>query len=151
MTRDELLAEADALEAEAQRIERAVAILERHGRPVDVFRARVQEMLAAAREVRGIAEGLQDVPSSRTVVRMEPESKPLKISAARATEHPFTEALRKRHMTIGEWAVAHGLSREKVSSWLRASGGRRIPAEWAERIRAEFGVPLDAWPHGVKQ
>lgn len=97
------------------------------------------------------AKGLPRTETSRTVVPMDVDARELKIGRAMAGDHPFPRALHKRSMTVGEWAEKVGISREKVSSWWKAGpGGRRIPREWADRIRDEFGVPLSAWRNGVK-
>lgn len=88
---------------------------------------------------------------SRTMTPMRAESREFKIGRAKVTDHPFPAALYARGMTVQDWAQANGLTREKVRSWfIPGAGGRRIPATWAGRIAKDFGVPLDAWPHGVK-
>lgn len=98
-----------------------------------------------------IDESLASVPNS---ARMEHVSQPQvePIVGRKPTKHPFTAALRKRGMTLTEWAATNGVGRGAVKSWfLPGVGGRRIPRKWADAIEREFRVPATrrTWPHGI--
>ena len=75
----------------------------------------------------------------------------LGIAAARASAHPFPQALLASGRTVANWAEANGLRPDEVRTWYGAGRkGRPIPRQHAEAIEREFGVPASAWPRGVK-
>jgi hypothetical protein len=72
-----------------------------------------------------------------------------KIRGAVPTEHPWTKALRKKGVSIAEWATTHGVSYSSARSWVQpGSGARKIPREHAAAIKEDFGIPLSAWKQG---
>lgn len=75
-----------------------------------------------------------------------------KVRGAVPTKHPFAAALRKRGMSLAEWAKANGVSPSYARSWIqRGVGGRPIPKKHAESIEREFGVPNTpaTWKNGA--
>lgn len=96
-----------------------------------------------------IDETLPSVPNGATIgtqMHVEP------IVGAKPTPHPFTRALRKRGMTVTEWADAHGLTRAAVKAWfLPAPSGRKIPRSMVRIIEAELKVPATAWRNGIRE
>jgi len=75
----------------------------------------------------------------------------LGIAAARASAHPFPQAVLATGKTVSDWSAAHGLKHYVVRNWYGAGRkGRPIPRQWAEVIEREFAIPASAWPRGIK-
>jgi hypothetical protein len=110
--------------------------------------------LADLAEKSGLAIG-----HDRSIIHHEMESSAYAQKAAKPgrpseSNHPFPVALGKLKpaVTLRQWAETHDLSRSKVASWLlTGDGGRRIPRKYADEIKKDFGVPLSAWPNGIRE
>ncbi len=72
------------------------------------------------------------------------------VPGVKPTRHPFSEALRKRGISLAEWAKDHGVSASYARSWIqKGAGARPIPKKFATLIAVEFGIPLSAWKNGL--
>ena len=97
-----------------------------------------------------VIEGSTSVANGdRIATNMQTESQ---IVGVKPTDHPFTRALRRKGLTLAEWAHTHDVPRPTVSSWfLAGTAPRRIPRSMAEAIKKELGVPLTAWTNGIRE
>lgn len=137
MTRAQLLAAADAADAERVRLEVQAAAL---GEQAALLRdAAVKAPLTIAGK------------SATLATSMEAQTRQQRVSRARLDtsnrRHPFVEALLDHGLTVRDLAKELGYPRSTVQSWYDADKGNRrpIPRAAANAILARFGVPLDAW------
>lgn len=169
-TRDELLAEAAALEADADRIAEACAVLERHGRDTATIRERERGIREAAARVREIAaeiggdvdvavpDGLRSGVTHGNVQEMNAvERRELGVKKSRAVqearEEPadaLTVAANAKGFSLREYAKRLGIRPSSLVGYRR--GDYRIPRRIAVRIERELGFAATQtnWPAGIK-
>ena len=67
----------------------------------------------------------------------------------REIDHPLTPHIPGGNLSA--FAASEGLAFARVYGWGRADdAGRQIPEYWAKKWEKTFGIPLDAWPKGVR-
>lgn len=79
------------------------------------------------------------------------------LAKSKSKKHPFVRALYehpdpKKRITVAQWAVAHKLKPGTVATWYaRGEGKRRIPLTVAQKIELELGIPatLAVWKNGI--
>lgn len=168
-TRDDLLAEADALEREADALDVAIAELERLGRDVTIFRAKERERRRACERIRAIAaplpadverpvpDGLRSAPERGTVQEMNAvERRELGLAKskgqqrARGEVDPLTAAANAKGFSLRAFAKKIGESPSALANYRR--GLYRIPRSTADRIERELGFAAtpENWPAGIK-
>lgn len=98
-----------------------------------------------------VIEGLPTDTDAATIdTHMLQESTQAKIRGPQPASHRWTKALRKRGMSVAQWARLHDVGYSAARSWLqKGPGGRAIPRAFQRIIEKEDGVPESAWPHGV--
>ncbi len=138
-TKADLLAAADASDAEAEKKELEAALMRNQ-----------------ARGLRELAMGkaLTTPRNPATLATaMEAQTRQQRVSRARLDRankrHPFVAALVEKGLTVKDVAKDLGYPRSTVQSWYDSDKDNRrpIPRVAAVAIQAKYGVPLDAWPN----
>jgi hypothetical protein len=149
VTPESLRAEADALDAEIERLREEATDLRRLADRME------QRATRSSSDLTSNADStiLQDViaNSSGKLARG--------ISRSRSKKHPFVRALYenpdpKKRMTVTDWAKKNGFKPGTAATWVKppkSDGARRIPREAVEKIREQFGLGDDAWTVGITE
>jgi hypothetical protein len=117
--------------------------------------------------------GLPSVPNDAKVRDMSQapafEIRARKVGRPIESDHQFSQWLRRRNITMTEWAADHidpntgkAYKRERVKSWVASGdGGRPIPEETAKVIEEESRDPKTGkpavpalkrcWPNGIRR
>ncbi len=146
-TRADLLAAADASDAEAEKKELEAALMRNQARGLRELAARV------------IGESVlttRDSLSTLDTVNASPSSNALRSQGQLDANpgHKFVAMLKAKRLTVPKVAtfltekLGRPVPRNTVQSWYKKPGDpgfRRIPHDAAEAIRDRYGVPMGSW------